>query len=139
MPHIVLYGVSKRYSKTIALQEVSLSIERSEIFSIQGASGCGKTTTLRVIAGLVAPDSGKVYIDDRDVTEVPPEKRKLGMVFQDYALWPRMTVFDNIAFRLKIRKTTREEMTARVKEVLEPVDLESFEYRYPTQLSGGQQ
>lgn len=135
----MLYGVSKRYSKTIALQEVSLSIERSEIFSIQGPSGCGKTTTLRVIAGLVAPDSGKVYIDDRDVTEVPPEKRKLGMVFQDYALWPRMTVFDNIAFRLKIRKTTREEMTARVKEVLEPVDLESFEYRYPTQLSGGQQ
>uniref|UniRef100_A0A7C5Y6Q1 Molybdate/tungstate import ATP-binding protein WtpC n=1 Tax=Caldiarchaeum subterraneum TaxID=311458 RepID=A0A7C5Y6Q1_CALS0 len=114
-------------------------MERSEIFSIQGPSGCGKTTTLRVIAGLVAPDSGKVYIDDRDVTEVRPEKRKLGMVFQDYALWPRMTVFDNIAFRLKIRKTTREEMTARVKEVLEPVDLESFEYRYPTQLSGGQQ
>lgn len=139
MPHISLKGVTKKFANTVAVDNVELEIEKGEIFSILGPSGCGKTTTLRIIAGLVYPDGGRVYVQDTDITDVPPEKRNIAMVFQDYALWPHMTVFDNIAFGLKLRKKNGEEIRKMVRQVLELVKLEGLERRYPTQLSGGQQ
>ncbi|MCS6784496.1 MAG: ABC transporter ATP-binding protein, partial [Candidatus Caldarchaeum sp.] len=104
MSHIYLENVTKKFGNTTAVDEVNLSIEKGEIFSILGPSGCGKTTTLRIIAGLLNPDKGRVYVKNEDITAIPPEKRNLAMVFQDYALWPHMTVFDNIAFGLKLKK-----------------------------------
>ncbi|MEM1679191.1 MAG: ABC transporter ATP-binding protein [Ignisphaera sp.] len=139
MRHVELECISKRFGSTIAVDNVSLSVNLGEIFSLLGPSGCGKTTTLRIIAGLVKPDSGRVYIGGNDVTDIPTEKRNVGMVFQNYALWPHMTVYDNIAFGLKLRRLPQEEIRRRVKEVLALVKLEGFENRYPTQLSGGQQ
>ncbi|MCS7110212.1 MAG: ABC transporter ATP-binding protein [Candidatus Caldarchaeum sp.] len=139
LSHIYLENVTKKFGNTTAVDDVNLSIEKGEIFSVLGPSGCGKTTTLRIIAGLLNPDTGRVYVKNEDITEMPPEKRNLAMVFQDYALWPHMTVFDNIAFGLKLKKKERGEITKTVKQVLELVKLEGFEARYPTQLSGGQQ
>lgn len=139
LPHIRLDDVTKKFGNTTAVDHVNLEIEKGEVFSILGPSGCGKTTTLRIIAGLVNPDAGRVYVRSEDITDIPPEKRNLAMVFQDYALWPHMTVFDNIAFGLKLRKKSGEEIRKVVKQVLELVQLEGFEARYPTQLSGGQQ
>lgn len=121
------------------MDRVSARVERGEFFTFLGPSGCGKTTTLRIIAGLELPDSGRVIIDGEDVTYLPPYKRDTAMVFQNYALWPHMTVFENIAYGLKVRKLPKEEIRRRVKEVLELVRLEGLESRYPTQLSGGQQ
>jgi len=121
------------------VDRVSARVERGEFFTFLGPSGCGKTTTLRIIAGLELPDSGRVIIDGEDVTYLPPYKRDTAMVFQNYALWPHMTVFENIAYGLKVRKLPKEEIRRRVKEVLELVRLEGLESRYPTQLSGGQQ
>jgi spermidine/putrescine ABC transporter ATP-binding subunit len=121
------------------VSRVSAKIEHGEFFTFLGPSGCGKTTTLRIIAGLELPDSGRVFIDGEDVTYLPPYRRDTAMVFQNYALWPHMTVFDNVAYGLKVRKLPREEIRRRVREVLELVRLEGLEDRYPTQLSGGQQ
>ena len=121
------------------MDRVSARVERGEFFTFLGPSGCGKTTTLRIVAGLELPDSGRVIIDGDDVTYLPPYKRDTAMVFQNYALWPHMTVFENVAYGLKVRKLPKEEVRRRVKEVLELVRLEGLESRYPTQLSGGQQ
>jgi len=121
------------------VSRVSAKIEHGEFFTFLGPSGCGKTTTLRIIAGLELPDSGRVFIDGEDVTYLPPYRRDTAMVFQNYALWPHMTVFENVAYGLKVRKLPREEIRRRVREVLELVRLEGLEDRYPTQLSGGQQ
>jgi len=132
-------GVVKRFGRSVALRGVSLAIEKGEFFAILGPSGCGKTTLLRIIAGFEMPDEGRVYIGDRDVTDVPPDKRGTVMVFQNWALWPHMTVYENIAFGLKLRKLPEEEIRRRVKWVLELLGLEGFEHRYPGQLSGGQQ
>jgi len=121
------------------VDRVSAKVERGEFFTFLGPSGCGKSTTLRIVAGLELPDSGRVIIDGEDVTYLPPYKRDTAMVFQNYALWPHMTVFENVAYGLKVRKLPKEEIRRRVKEVLELVRLEGLESRYPTQLSGGQQ
>ncbi len=139
MPQLRLEGVTKRFGNVVAVDDVTLEIEHGEVMSILGPSGCGKTTTLRLIAGFLKPDKGRILMGGSDVTSLPPEKRNVGMVFQNYALWPHMTVFDNIAFGLKIRKMPKEEIKRKVKEVLELVRLEGFESRYPPQLSGGQQ
>ncbi len=139
MPQLRLEGVTKRFGNVVAVDDVTLEIEHGEVMSILGPSGCGKTTTLRLIAGFLKPDKGRILMGGSDVTGLPPEKRNVGMVFQNYALWPHMTVFDNIAFGLKIRKMPKEEIKRKVKEVLELVRLEGFESRYPPQLSGGQQ
>lgn len=139
MASVKLRNISKRFRDVVAVDNINLDINPGELFTLLGPSGCGKTTTLRIIAGLEKPDSGKVYIDDIDVTNVPPYKRGAGMVFQNYALWPHMTVFDNIAYGLKIRKLPKREIEERVKWVLKLVRLEGLEERYPTQLSGGQQ
>ncbi|BES80796.1 ABC transporter ATP-binding protein [Pyrodictium abyssi] len=139
MPFIDVRGVVKRFGKTTALKGVDLSIEKGELFSILGPSGCGKTTLLRIIAGFETPDEGRVYFESEDVTDMPPDKRGTVMVFQNWALWPHMTVYENIAFGLKLRKLPREEIDRRVKWVLELLGLEGFENRFPGQLSGGQQ
>ena len=138
-PHIRVEGVVKRFGRTVALRGVSLEVGRGEFFAILGPSGCGKTTLLRIIAGFEVPDEGRVYLGGRDVTMVPPDKRGTVMVFQNWALWPHMTVYENIAFGLKLRKLPREEIDRRVRETLELLGLEGFENRYPGQLSGGQQ
>lgn len=139
MVMVKLVGITKRFGSVVAADDIHLTINDGEFFTILGPSGCGKTTTLRIIAGFERPDDGRVFFDDEDVTLLPPYKRNTGMVFQDYALWPHMTVFDNIAYGLKIRKLPKNEIKRRVKEVLELVKLEGLENRYPHQLSGGQQ
>jgi len=139
MVRVKLVNVVKRFGEVVAVDHVSIDVEHGELFTLLGPSGCGKTTTLRIIAGLEYPDEGRVYFDDTDVTNLPPYKRNTGMVFQNYALWPHMTVFENVAYGLKIRKLPKEEIRKRVMEVLRLVRLEGLENRYPTQLSGGQQ
>jgi ABC-type Fe3+/spermidine/putrescine transport system ATPase subunit len=132
-------NVVKRFGRTLALRGVSLEVGRREFFAILGPSGCGKTTLLRVIAGFEVPDEGRVYLGGRDVTMLPPDKRGTVMVFQNWALWPHMTVYENIAFGLRLRKLPRDEIDRRAKETLELLGLRGFENRYPGQLSGGQQ
>ena len=139
MVSVKLFNVTKRFGKVVAVNKVTLSIEHGEFFTLLGPSGCGKTTTLRVIAGLEHADKGRIIFDSTDVTEFPPHKRGTGMVFQNYALWPHMTVFDNIAYGLKIKKMPKEGVRRKVKEVLDLIKLSGMENRYPTQLSGGQQ
>ncbi len=139
MVSVRLENVVKRFGKVVAMDHVTLTINHGEFFSFLGPSGCGKTTTLRVIAGLEWSDEGRIYFDYLDVTDMPPHKRDTGMVFQNYALWPHMTVFENIAYGLRIRKLPKDEIRRRVMEVLELVKLTGMEGRYPTQLSGGQQ
>jgi len=139
MKDVTLRNIVKRFGKVIAVNDISIHVEKGEFFSLLGPSGCGKTTTLRIIAGFEKPDKGEVYIGETLVNELPPEKRNVGMVFQNYALFPNMTVFDNIAFPLKMKRLPKDEIRRRVKELLELVRLEGFEERYPRQLSGGQQ
>lgn len=139
MVRVKLENVSKKFGNIVAADNVCFDINEGEFFTILGPSGCGKTTTLRIIAGLERADSGRIFFNDADITNTPTYLRGTGMVFQNYALWPHMTVFDNISFGLKIRKFSRDEINRRVKEVLELVKLSGLENRYPHQLSGGQQ
>ncbi len=136
---IRLENISKRFGQTVALDSVSLEIRDGELFAVLGPSGCGKTTLLRVIAGFEAPDEGHVYFDDEDVTHVPPDRRGAVMVFQNWALWPHMTVFDNVAYGLRVRRLPASEIRERVMKVLDMLGLRGLENRYPHQLSGGQQ
>ncbi len=139
MVKVKLINLSKRYGKVKAVDKVSLEVEDGELFTLLGPSGCGKTTTLRLIAGFELPDEGKILFGNEDVTLKKPYERETAMVFQNYALWPHMTVFDNIAYGLKVRKMKKEEIIERVERVLDLVRLRGLEDRYPTQLSGGQQ
>jgi len=136
---IELEAVAKRYGAHAAVDGVSLSIGEGEFFSLLGPSGCGKTTTLRMIAGFVEPDEGRILLHGDDVTSVPPNRRPVNMVFQQYALFPHMSVYDNVAFGLSVRGVPRKEHGDRVKEILRVVALEGYEKRRPRQLSGGQQ
>ncbi len=124
---------------TRAVDDVSLTIGPGQLFFLLGPSGCGKTTLLRMIAGFIEPTGGRVLFDDKNVTHRPPDKRNTGMVFQSYALWPHMTVAQNVAFGLTVRKTTAEEREQRVSEALRAVRMEQYAQRKPNQLSGGQQ
>ncbi len=124
---------------TVAVNNINLKINDGEFFILLGPSGCGKTTTLRIIAGLEKPTKGRVYIDNVDVTDLPPRKRDVAMVFQTWALYPHMKVYDNIAFPLKLRKVPKDEIDRKVKEVAKMLQIESLLDRYPRQLSGGQQ
>jgi spermidine/putrescine transport system ATP-binding protein len=136
---IALEGVSKRFGKHEAVRDVSLSIREGEFFSLLGPSGCGKTTTLRMIAGFEVPDAGRIYLQGEDVTTLFSNRRPVNMVFQQYALFPHMSIYDNVAFGLKVKKVPRSEHAERVKEMLRIVELEGLEKRKPRQLSGGQQ
>jgi len=134
-----LERVTKVFGDTIAVDDLSLEIEEGEFFSLLGPSGCGKTTTLRMIGGFEEPTRGTIYLGGRDVTDLPPYKRDVNTVFQSYALFPHLDVFENVAFGLRRRKVDRAEVERRVREALELVDLVGFERRRPSQLSGGQQ
>jgi sulfate transport system ATP-binding protein len=130
--------VTKRYGDFAAVDDISLDVERGALTALLGPSGSGKSTLLRIIAGLEVPDSGSVELEGRDVTGVPPQDRGIGFVFQHYAAFKHMTVRDNVAFGLKIRKRPKEEITERVDELLGIVGLAGFQTRFPSQLSGGQ-
>ncbi|CAM3688915.1 Spermidine/putrescine import ATP-binding protein PotA [Bordetella sputigena] len=139
MNMIELRQVSKRYGGVQALHPVDLSVRKGEFVTLLGASGSGKTTLLNLIAGMVPPSTGRIVIEGRDVTTSPPSKRQLGMVFQNYALMPHMTVFENIAFPLRVRRLSRTEIERKVRDVLALVRLPDLAARKPRELSGGQQ
>ncbi len=132
-------GVTKRFGTMAAVNAVSLTIQEGELFTLLGPSGCGKTTLLRLIAGFYAPDEGNVCFDGKRINDVPPNERGIGMVFQNFALWPHMTVFQNTAYGLRLRKLARKEIESRVGAVFDKVKLTGLGDRYPGQLSGGQQ
>jgi spermidine/putrescine transport system ATP-binding protein len=131
-------NVTRRFSDFVAVDNVSLSIEAAEFFCLLGPSGCGKTTLLRLIAGFDVPNGGSISLDGKDMSGVPPEKRSVHTVFQSYALFPHMTVADNVGFPLQMARTAPSEIKARVDEALEDVSLTGFSGRYPNELSGGQ-
>jgi len=136
---IELRNVTKRYGSIVANDHINLSIRRGELMTLLGPSGCGKTTALRCITGHNIPDEGRVFIDGQDMTEVPTHKRELGMVFQNFALFPHMTVFENVEFPLMIRGLSKAERRERVMEALRLIRMEGYEKHYPRQISGGQQ
>jgi sulfate transport system ATP-binding protein len=131
-------GISKAFGSFRALDDVTVSIERGKLTALLGPSGGGKSTLLRIVAGLETADTGRVYLDGTDVTNVPARRRGIGFVFQHYAAFPHMTVYDNVAFGLKIRRTEKAEVRERVDELLELVHLDGLARRYPSELSGGQ-
>lgn len=137
-PKLRVEAVTYQYGDMVAVDDVDVDIDAGEFVSILGPSGCGKTTLLRMIAGLRTPKSGRIYLDGRDITRLPPEKRPLGMVFQDLALFPHLSVADNVAFSLAISKVPANERAERVQAALEVVDLAGYEDRSVDQLSGGQ-
>ncbi|KAB0267215.1 ABC transporter ATP-binding protein [Microvirga brassicacearum] len=132
-------GVAKKYGDVSVVDDVSFDVRPGEFVSLLGPSGCGKTTTLRMIAGFVMPSGGRVLVNGADVTYAPPDKRNVGFVFQNYALWPHMTVLENITFGLKLRGRTSTAIRSKADEVLGITGLTGFEGRLPRQLSGGQQ
>lgn len=136
---VKLDNVSKKFGQKYIIKNMSLDIYEGEFLTLLGASGCGKTTVLRMISGLEQVTEGKVYIDDKDVTNLEPAKREVNTIFQNFALFPHMTVKDNIGFGLKIKKVPNEELEKRVKKAIKLVKLEGFENRFPSELSGGQQ
>jgi spermidine/putrescine transport system ATP-binding protein len=136
---IGVVDVSKRFGGVSAVEDVSLEIGDGEFFSLLGPSGCGKTTTLRMIAGFERPDAGRIILQGHDVTDVPANRRPVNMVFQQYALFPHMSVYDNVAFGLKVKRVPRAEHGERVQEMLRVVSLEGLDRRRARQLSGGQQ
>ena len=138
-PAILLEGVTKRFGSVVAVDNVTLAVEEGEFFSLLGPSGCGKTTLLRMLAGFETPDDGSVYLRGEDVTLVQPNKRATNMVFQNYELFPHMTVFNNVAYGLKLKRVPKDEIGQRVNEMLEVVGVGGLGARAADQLSGGQQ
>ncbi len=136
---IELVGVTKRYNGSTVIDDLNLYIRENEFLTLLGPSGCGKTTTLRIIGGFEMPDEGKVLFDGKDITKLPPNERQLNTVFQKYALFTHMTIADNIAFGLKIKKKSRQYIKDKIKYALKLVNLDGYENRMPDSLSGGQQ
>ncbi|GAA0106639.1 ABC transporter ATP-binding protein [Paraclostridium sordellii] len=136
---IELRNLSKRYDDNQVLDNLSLDIKKNEFLTLLGPSGCGKTTTLKIIAGFEYADEGKVLFEEKDITDIPPYERQINTVFQKYALFPHMNIYENIAFGLKIKKMPKDEIDKKVKEMLKLVALEGFENRQVESLSGGQQ
>jgi ABC-type Fe3+/spermidine/putrescine transport system ATPase subunit len=139
MSRISLRQVSRHYGTVTALHPTDLDVAEGEFLTLLGPSGCGKTTTLRILAGFVLPSAGRVLFGDDDMTRMPPNRRQVGMVFQDYALFPHLTVAENIAFALRERRVRDAAVAARVAELLALIHLPDAGRRYPAQLSGGQQ
>lgn len=137
-PIVQLKNLTKHFGTTYAVDDITLDIHSGEFFSLLGASGCGKTTLLRMLAGFEMPSSGRIFIDGQDVTDLPPYERPVNMMFQSYALFPHMTVADNIAYGLKQEKMNKAERTQRVNEMMSLVQISKFAQRKPHQLSGGQ-
>ncbi|MDO8124197.1 MAG: ABC transporter ATP-binding protein [Candidatus Hermodarchaeota archaeon] len=139
MVTIDLKELTKRFGEVVACDDIDLHVEDGELFTLLGPSGCGKTTILRCIAGFYTPEEGQIFFDETNITRVPPNNRNTGMVFQNYAIWPHMKVFDNVAFGLKIRKIPKVTIRKKVEDILELVRLGGLAGRTPFQLSGGQQ
>ena len=138
MALLEIQNVSKQFDDNLVVNNVSISIKQREFFTLLGPSGCGKTTLLRMIAGFCTPDSGRILLDGKDITDLPPETRPLHTIFQSYALFPHLNVFDNIAFPLKMAKWDKAKILAQVEELLDDVRMTKFAKRYPHELSGGQ-
>jgi spermidine/putrescine transport system ATP-binding protein len=136
---VELRSLTKRYEEVVAVDAINATIKAGEFFSLLGPSGCGKTTTLRMIAGFVRPTDGEILLDGVDVAQVPPHRRNVHTVFQNYALFPHLNVFDNVAFGLKRKKVPKDETNRRVEEAIALVELAGYGHRKPSQLSGGQQ
>jgi multiple sugar transport system ATP-binding protein len=139
MARIELQNLRKTFGQVVAVNDVSLQVEDGEFVALLGPSGCGKTTTLRMVSGLEAPDSGTIRIGDRDVTTLPPRERDIAMVFQDYALYPHMTILDNIGYPLKVRGIARQDIVKQVQSIATNLQIGELLHRRPGQLSGGQQ
>ena len=139
MSDILIRDLVKKFDQTVAVKNLNISIERGELVSLLGPSGCGKTTLLRMIAGFENQTKGDIFVRDRLINDVPPQKRNIGIVFQDYAIFPTMTVHDNVAYGLKIKKLDKVSVAKKVDEYLRIVGLTGYEKRMPSQLSGGQQ
>ncbi|MCV3737345.1 ABC transporter ATP-binding protein [Rhizobium sp. TRM96647] len=139
MPEVILQDVAKHYGSSVAVENMSMHISPGELVALLGPSGCGKTTTLRMIGGFVDITSGRISVGGRDVTALPPNRRNMGFVFQNYALFPHMTVAENVAFGLEMRKLSKSDISGKVAQALARVRLSSFADRLPKQLSGGQQ
>ena len=136
---LTLNQIDKSYDGEVILDSLNLTVDEGEFVTLLGPSGCGKTTTLRIIGGFETPDAGDVFFDGKRINDIPPARRDINTVFQKYALFPHLNVFDNIAFGLKLRGVPQAEQTERVKEMLRLVDLKGFEKRSVNSLSGGQQ
>ena len=139
MSYVRLKNLTKRFNKLNVLNNISLDIEEGEIISLLGPSGCGKSTTLKIIAGILSPDSGDILFDEKSVKNIPTGKRNAAIVFQDYLLFPHMSVFENIEFGLKMKKVKSEDRVKKVKSLIELVKLNGYENKYSFELSGGQQ
>jgi iron(III) transport system ATP-binding protein len=144
MPGVAIRNLTKRYADVAAVHDVTLDIKSGELMSLLGPSGCGKTTTLRLVAGFLAPDAGEIWVGERRLSSpagvVPPEQRRMAMIFQSYALWPHLTVAGNVGYGLRFRRDlSRADRDARVRAMLGTVQLAGLEHRYPGELSGGQQ
>jgi len=136
---LAVESLTKNFGSVVALDNVSLEIKTGEFVTLLGPSGCGKTTFLRLVAGLERPTNGRIYLEGECINDIPPYRCEMGLVVQNYALFPHMTVFDNVAYGLKVRRLNAEEIRRRVSEALNMVRLAGFERRFPRQLSGGQQ
>ncbi len=143
MPGVTIKGLTKRYGDVAAVEGLDLRVQPGELVALLGPSGCGKTTTLRLVAGFLKPEAGEIWVGERclssPVTVIPPERRRMAMIFQSYALWPHMTVAQNIAYGLRFNGIPKGERERRVAEMLKAVQLEGYGSRYPGELSGGQQ
>jgi len=135
---VVFEHVSKKFGNSFALDNVSLAIDKGEFFSILGPSGCGKTTLLRLLAGFESPDAGRIYLDGKDITDLPPNKRPINTVFQNYALFPHLSIWENIAFGLRIAKKSAQEIKSEVERMLILIQMTSHAHKKPDQISGGQ-
>src|SRR5512145_2703376 len=139
MAYLTLSNISKQFGDSYAVQDFNLDVDKGEFVSFLGPSGCGKTTTLRMVAGFETPTNGTISLDGTDITDKSPNQRNMGMIFQSYALFPNMTVAQNIGFGLRVRKASKAEIADRVREMVSLVNLEKHVDKYPYQLSGGQQ
>ena len=139
MSYIRFENISKSFGKNEVLKNIDLEVEKGQLVTLLGPSGCGKSTLLRCLSGLESVTSGKVYLDGKDITNVNPKDRDIGMVFQQYSLFPNMDVAQNVAFGLKLKKVPKEEITKRVEEMVDIVGLSDHLHHYPSQMSGGQQ
>jgi putative spermidine/putrescine transport system ATP-binding protein len=139
MSYLSISGVTKQFGETVVVDNFNLDIEKGEFVSFLGPSGCGKTTTLRMVAGFETPTSGKILLDGADITDKAPNQRNVGMIFQSYALFPNMTVAQNIGFGLRVRREPDAVVKQRVEEMISLINLEKHANKYPYQLSGGQQ